>query len=51
MRTNIHALSRNRTHGLSIQEIKAYASDSVATRTGQWLKYLDHITYENVTAG
>jgi hypothetical protein len=33
-RTNIHALSGIRTHGLNIQEIKAYASDHVATGTG-----------------
>jgi len=26
-RTNIHALSGVRTHGLSVQAIKAYASD------------------------
>jgi len=33
MRTNIHALSRIRTHGLSIQVIKAYASDHATTGT------------------
>jgi hypothetical protein len=34
MRTNIHVLSGIRTHGLSIQVIKAYASYHVATGTG-----------------
>jgi hypothetical protein len=33
MRTNIHALSGIWTHGLSIQVIKAYASDRAATGT------------------
>jgi hypothetical protein len=33
-RTNIHALSGIRSHGLSIQAMKTYASDSVATGTG-----------------
>jgi len=31
-RTNIHALCQ--THGLSIQAIKAYASDRTVTETG-----------------
>jgi hypothetical protein len=30
-RTNIHALSGIRTHGLSVQVIKAYAKDNAAT--------------------
>jgi hypothetical protein len=30
-RANIHALSGIRTHDLSVQAIKAYASDSVVT--------------------
>jgi hypothetical protein len=34
MRTNIHALSGIRAHGLSIKEIKAYASDHEAIGTG-----------------
>jgi hypothetical protein len=33
MKTNIHVLSGIRTHGLSIQVIKAYASYHVATGT------------------
>jgi hypothetical protein len=33
-RTNIHALSGIRTHDLSIQEIKDYASDRGATGAG-----------------
>jgi hypothetical protein len=33
--TNIHALSGIRTHSLSTQAIKTYASDHVATGTGQ----------------
>jgi hypothetical protein len=32
--TNIHALSRIQTHGLSVQAIKAYVSDHAATVTG-----------------
>jgi hypothetical protein len=32
-RTNIHALSGIRTHSLSVQAIKACASDGVATGT------------------
>jgi hypothetical protein len=34
MRTNIHALNGIQTHGLSVQAIKAYASERVATGTG-----------------
>jgi hypothetical protein len=34
MRTNIYAFSGIQTHDLSIQAIKAYASDHVATGTG-----------------
>jgi hypothetical protein len=34
-RTNIHALSGIQTHGLSIQAIKAYASDRAAIGTGR----------------
>jgi hypothetical protein len=34
-RTNIHALSAIRTHGLSVQAIKAYVSDRAATGTGR----------------
>jgi hypothetical protein len=34
MRTNVHALSGIQTHGLSVQVIKAYASDRAATGTG-----------------
>jgi hypothetical protein len=33
-RTSIHTLSEIRTHSLSIQAIKAYASDRMATGTG-----------------
>jgi hypothetical protein len=33
-RTNIHALSGIRTHGLSVKAIKAYASDRTVTGTG-----------------
>jgi hypothetical protein len=33
-RTNIHALSGIRTHGLSVKAIKAYASDRTITGTG-----------------
>jgi hypothetical protein len=36
-RTNIHALQRIATHGLSVQAIKAYASDCTATETGHTL--------------
>jgi hypothetical protein len=32
MKTNIHALSRIWTHGLSVQAIKTYDSDCAATR-------------------
>jgi hypothetical protein len=35
MNTNIHALNGIRTHGLSDQVIKAYASDRVETGAGQ----------------
>jgi hypothetical protein len=35
MRTNIHALSRILTHGLSVQAAKAYASHHMATGTSQ----------------
>jgi hypothetical protein len=34
-RTNIHALSGIRTHGLSVEEIKAYASAHAATVAGK----------------
>jgi hypothetical protein len=34
---NVHALSRIRTHELSVQAIKAYASDRAATETGYCL--------------
>jgi hypothetical protein len=34
-RTNIHALSGIQTHSLSIQAIKAYASDRAAIGTGR----------------
>jgi hypothetical protein len=34
MKTNINALSRIRTHGLSIQAIKAYTSDRMANGIG-----------------
>jgi hypothetical protein len=37
-KTNIHALSGIRTHGLSVQAIKAYSSDRAATGTG-WEQY------------
>jgi hypothetical protein len=33
-KTNIHALSEIRTHGLSVQVINAYASDRAVTGTG-----------------
>jgi hypothetical protein len=36
-RTNIRALSGIRTHGFSVQAIKAYASDREATGTGIWV--------------
>jgi hypothetical protein len=32
---NVHVLSRIRTHGLSIQAIKSYASERTATGTGK----------------
>jgi hypothetical protein len=37
MRTNIHTLSGIQTHSLSVQAIKAYASDGMATGTGNQL--------------
>jgi hypothetical protein len=33
-RTNIHAISGIRIHGLSVQAIKAYASDRAVSGTG-----------------
>jgi hypothetical protein len=33
-RQDIHVLNGIRTHGLGVQAIKAYASDSAATATG-----------------
>jgi hypothetical protein len=43
MRTNIHALSRIETHGLSMQAITAYALDCVASGTGN-SRYSIHIS-------
>jgi hypothetical protein len=35
-RTKIRALSKIRTHGLSVQALKAYASDCAATETNSY---------------
>jgi hypothetical protein len=43
MRTNIHALSGVRTHGLCFQAIKAYASDRAATGTGKDLLFTTYV--------
>jgi hypothetical protein len=41
---SIHALRRNGTHGLSVQAMKAYASDRAAPGTGFYLlKQVVHI--------
>jgi hypothetical protein len=37
--TNIHALSGIQTHSLSVQVIKAYASDRVANGTGSFFTF------------
>jgi hypothetical protein len=56
MRTNIHALRRIPTHGLSMQAIKAYTSDCAATETGsgvsaslQLYKYTDTLRTSDST--
>jgi hypothetical protein len=48
MRTNIHAISGIRTHGLSIQAIKVYASDRMATETGKGLWHPRFFKYLNL---
>jgi hypothetical protein len=49
MRTNIHVLSGIRTHGLSVQAIKAYASDRM-TMEGYCLTYFK-VTGQHLQAG
>jgi hypothetical protein len=49
MRTNVRALNRIGTHGLSIQAIKAYAADRAATVTGpRNIKRLQVLTAVNM---
>jgi hypothetical protein len=39
MSTNLHALSGIQTHDISVQEVKAYASDGSATGAGKIMEY------------